>query len=108
MIKFTTAILKFGLQGEKTGWSYIKVSNAVAQTLFPDNKKSFRVKEKLDEFSFKGVALLPMGEGVFIMALNATMRKGIGKQKGAKVNVQLAIDKTPYLLNKTLIVSLED
>lgn len=108
MIKFTTTILKFGQQGEKTGWSYIEISEDLAQTLFPGNKKSFRVKGKLDEFSFKGVALLPMGEGVFIMALNATMRKAIGKQKGAKIQVQLAIDKVPYQLNKTLIACLED
>ena len=33
-----------------------------------------------------------MGEGDFIMALNATMRKGIRKHKGANVKVQLEVD----------------
>jgi hypothetical protein len=108
MIKFTTTILKFAGQGEKTGWTYIEISPVVAQQLFPGNNKSFRVKGKLDEFSINGVALLPMGEGVFIMALNATMRKALGKQKGAKIIVQLAIDKIQYQLNEALMECLED
>lgn len=108
MIKFTTTILKFAGQGEKTGWSYIEIPTELAQQLFPGNKKSFRVKGKLDGFSIKGVSLLPMGEGVFIMALNATMRKGIGKQKGATIKVQLEVDKIPYQLNAALMECLED
>lgn len=92
MICFTTTILKFGQQGEKTGWTYIVVSSELAQQLKPGNKKSFRVKGKLDNYAIKSVALLPMGEGDFIMALNAAMRKGIKKQKGAQVHVQLETD----------------
>ena len=82
MIKFTATILKFDKQGEKTGWTYITIPSEMAQQLYPGNKKSFRVKGKLDEHSIEGVALMPMGEGDFIMALNAGMRKGIGKTKG--------------------------
>lgn len=92
MIQFTTTILQFAAQGEKTGWTYIKIPAAQAQRLKPGNKKSFRVKGKLDDHPIKKVALLPMGEGDFIMALNATMRKGIRKHKGANVKVQLEVD----------------
>ncbi|MGN6401505.1 MAG: YdeI/OmpD-associated family protein [Flavisolibacter sp.] len=92
MISFTTTILKFGQQGEKTGWTYIIIPSEVAQQLKPGNKKSFRVKGRLDNFSIKAVALLPMGEGDFIMALNAAIRKGIKKQKGAALHVQLQVD----------------
>jgi len=92
VIQFSTTILQFAAQGEKTGWTYIKISAAQAQRLKPGNKKSFRVKGKLDDHPIKKVALLPMGEGDFIMALNATMRKAIRKHKGAKVSVQLEVD----------------
>src|SRR5215831_18250551 len=93
MIQFTTTILQFAQQGEKTGWTYISITAALAAQLMPDNKKSFRVKGKLDDHPIKGVALLPMGEGEFIMPLNATVRKAIRKRKGDKLKVQLEVDK---------------
>jgi hypothetical protein len=92
LIKFSTTILQFKEQGEKTGWSYIEVSAELAQKLKPGNKKSFRVKGKIDAHPIRGIALLPMGEGRFIMALNVEMRKEIGKGKGAKVTIQLDAD----------------
>ena len=78
MIKFAATILKFDKQGEKSGWTYIIIPSEMAQQLYPQNKKSFRVKGKLDAYAIEGVALIPMGEGDFIMALNAGMRKSIG------------------------------
>ncbi|MHA4807715.1 YdeI/OmpD-associated family protein [Flavitalea flava] len=93
MIQFTTTILRFAEQGEKTGWSYIRIPAKLANTLKPGNKKSFRVKGKLDEYVFQKVALLPMGEGDFIMPLSGSVRKSIGKNKGATLNVQLEEDK---------------
>jgi hypothetical protein len=108
MIQFTTTILKFGEQGEKTGWTYIVIPAALAQQLSPGNKKSFRVKGKLDEHPVSGMALIPMGAGDFIMALKADLRKAIGKQKGAQLHVQLAVDKKPYEVNKLLMECLQD
>ena len=92
MIFYSTIILKFEQQGEKTGWTYITVPSTLAQQLNPDNKKSFRVKGQLDDYPIKGVALLPMGEGDFILPINASMRKGIKKQKGASLQVKLVLD----------------
>src|SRR5690606_12422951 len=99
MIGFTTTLLQFEQQGEKTGWTYIEIPADIAQQLKPGNKKSFRVKGKLDNFSIKAVALMPMGEGKFIMAVNAAMRKGIGKRKGARLKVQLQADHVPPKLH---------
>jgi hypothetical protein len=93
MIRYTTTILQFAQQGEKTGWTYIVISAAQAEKLIPGNKRSFRVKGKLDDHPIKGVALLPMGEGQFIMPLNATIRKAIRKRKGDKLKVELEVDK---------------
>ena len=108
MVTFSTTILKFDKQGEKTGWTYITVPAKIAQQLKPGNKKSFRVKGKLDDFAITKVALLPMGEGDFIMPLNAALRKGIRKQKGATVKVQLAVDASPILPPSELIECMAD
>ena len=108
MIQFTTAILQFGRQGEKTGWHYIEIPTELAQKLKPGNKKSFRVKGKLDNYSFQGVALLPMGGGSFIMALNKDLRTAIHKRKGAMLKVQLQVDDKPYQLSADFVECLND
>ncbi|GAB3914152.1 YdeI/OmpD-associated family protein [Mucilaginibacter boryungensis] len=92
MISYNTIILQFADQGEKTGWTYIDVPADLAQQLKPGNKKSFRVKGMLDSFPIKAVALMPMGEGAFIMAINAEMRKGIHKRAGAMLKITLEVD----------------
>jgi hypothetical protein len=107
-VKFTATLHKFEKQGEKTGWTYFEVPADIAQKLKPGNKKSFRVKGKLDDFKISGIALLPMGGGVFIMALNAAMRKGIHKRHGAMMQVQLEEDKNPFQFNKDFMECLAD
>ena len=92
MIDFDTIILQFAEQGEKTGWSYIEVPADLAQQLKPGNKKSFRVRGMLDGFAVKGMALMPMGRGNFIMALKAEVRKAIHKNAGAMLQVKLEED----------------
>jgi Domain of unknown function (DUF1905)/Bacteriocin-protection, YdeI or OmpD-Associated len=108
MIQFTTVILKFDNQGEKTGWTYIEIPADITQRIKPGNKKSFRVKGKLDNYAIKATALIPMGGGNFIMALNAGMRKAIGKRKGAMLKVQLQLDASPLQMNTELLECLED
>jgi hypothetical protein len=108
MVQYTTTIRKFDKQGEKTGWTYIEVPVDIAEKIKPNNKKSFRVKGKLDNFKIAGIALLPMGGGAFIMAINGTMRKGIGKRNGAMVNVQLTEDKSDFVFNKDFMDCLAD
>jgi len=93
MVEFNTLILQFADQGEKTGWTYIDIPVDIAQQLKPGNKKSFRVKGMLDGFAVAGMALMPMGEGNFIMALKAEVRKGIHKNAGAMLQVKLEEDK---------------
>ena len=92
MVKFNTLILQFAEQGEKTGWSYIEIPPDIAQKLKPNNKKSLRVRGMLDSFAVSGMALMPMGEGNFIMALKAEVRKAIHKNAGAMVQVSIEED----------------
>jgi hypothetical protein len=108
MVRFKTTILQFKAMGEKTGWSYIKVSAALAQQLKPGNKRSFRVKGKLDAHAISGMALIPMGEGHFILALNAAVRKAIKKEKGASIEVQLEVDAKVLTPPKDLLDCLAD
>jgi len=108
MVQFTTKINKFEKQGEKTGWTYIEIPADIAQKLIPGNKKSFRVKGKLDQFAIKGVSILPMGGGAFIMPFNAGMRKGTGKKHGAMISLKLEVDKNEYQLNKEFMDCLGD
>jgi hypothetical protein len=107
-VTFTTTILQFAQMAEKTGWTYIEIPADIAQQLKPNNKKTFRVKGKLDSFPIKSVAVMPRGDGSFILAVNAEMRKGIGKRKGAIVNVQLQEDKATIPINAELLECLKD
>ena len=108
MVSFSTTILKFDRQGEKTGWTYIIIPARVANKLNPGVKRSYRVNGKLDEFKIEKTALIPMGEGDFIIPINAAIRKGLGKRKGATVKVQLEIDHSPILPPVELIECLKD
>jgi hypothetical protein len=108
MVEFTTILQRFEEKGEKTGWTYIEISAEIAQELNPNVKVGYRVKGKLDEFPIKLVALLPMGEGRFIIPINATMRKGIKKKEGASLNVHLEIDTDILPLSDNLLECLAD
>jgi hypothetical protein len=108
MIKFTTTILKFEKQGEKTGWTYIEIPAELAQQLKPGNKKEFKVKGKLDNYNLVRVSILPMGDGNFILPINAAMRKAIGKRQGAMLTVQMQEDKSEFVFDADFIDCLAD
>lgn len=108
MPSFQAIIQKFGKKGEKTGWTYIDIPFDVTQKLMPGNKKSFRVKGKLDAFPINSLSLIPMGEGEFILPLNAELRKGIGKREGAMLKVTLTVDKSERILDEEFMVCLND
>lgn len=108
MEKFTAAIKRFKQKGEKTGWTYIDVPEEVAEKLSPGNKKSFRVKGKLDNLVIEQVALLPMGDGGFILPLNHSMRREGGFAEGNVLTASLAIDNAVKPLSVLLLACLDD
>lgn len=108
MITFTAQILRFSKKGEKTGWSYIEISKRQAQQLNPGCKKSFRVKGQLDGHKIEKTALLPMGDGNFILPINAAMRKGTGKIAGDNLKVQFEIDTKPLKAPSDFVSCLKD
>ena len=108
MIRFQTIIQQFEKQGEKTGWTYIPITAKQAAVLNPGIRTSFRVTGKLDDFAIEKIAVMPMGDGSFIMPINASVRKGIKKRKGATVTVQLTVDKEPIQLDQDFLECLKD
>lgn len=108
MIKYSTRIKKFDKQGEKTGWSYIEISRRQADQMNPGCRKSYRVKGMLDDFKIQKIAILPMGDGGFILPMNATIRKGTGKKAGDTIKVSLEMDERPLQINRDFIACLKD
>ncbi len=108
MVKFTAVMKQYETHADKTGWTYIEVPAELAQAIKPDNKKEFKVKGLLDRYVLKQVAVLPVGGGDFIIPVNGTMRKAIGKRKGAIVQLQLLEDKSAFIFNSDFLECLAD
>lgn len=108
MPTFKAVLQKFDKKGEKTGWTYIEIPVDVSSELKPGQKTSFRVKGTLDAFAIRQVALLPMGEGTFIMPINTSMRRGIRKEEGASMQVSLEVDDEPLPLSADLLACLDN
>lgn len=108
MVSFKALLQKFDKKGEKTGWTYFEIPVDIANEINPDVRTSYRVKGKLDEFPIKLVALIPMGDGGFIIPVNAEMRRGIRKKEGATIQAELEIDTDPLPQSADLLACLED
>ena len=108
MTTFQTTLQKFGEKGEKTGWTYIEIPAHIAHEIKPDTKLGFRVKGLIDNFPVKLLALLPMGEGDFIIPMNAQIRKGIRKEEGAMVTLNFEEDTDELPQSEELMMCLGD
>jgi hypothetical protein len=108
MIEFTTTVLRFGEMGEKTGWTYVLIPEELAQQLKPNNRKSFRVKGMLDAYAIRQIAVMPMGDGSFLLNINADARKATGKRQGSQIRVALELDDSPILPPDELMECLAD
>lgn len=89
---FTAVILKFEKKGEKSGWSYVEVPHALANCIKAGEKRSFRVRGIIDGQPFAGIALVPMGDGDFILPINNGMRKKLNKGLGDVLVLDLEED----------------
>jgi hypothetical protein len=95
MVQFTAEIRKYASMGEKTGWTYVDIPVDLAEQLNPGNRKSFRVKGTLDKLPVTALALIPVGEGHFILPLNGEMRKKLKKSQGHTLQLRLERDSNP-------------
>lgn len=108
MIRFEAIIEKYHRKGEKSGWTYIAVPATSAEQLKPGCRQSFRVKGSIDQVKLQQTALLPVGEGDFILPLNASLRRGLGKSAGGSVVVKLAADESEFVMNAAFLECLAD
>ena len=107
-VRFEAVLQKFKQNAEKTGWTYFVIPQNIAEKLKPGTRRSFRVKGKIDQFPISFVAMIPYGNGDYIIAVNAEMRKGIEKRSGEKVMVSLAEDCSEFILSPLFIECLGD
>jgi hypothetical protein len=108
MTTYQTTLQKFEEKGEKTSWTYVEIPAEIAQQIKPNTKVGFRIKGTIDAFPLKLVALIPMGEGDFVIPINAIMRKGIRKEEGAMVTLNLEEDTDELPQSEELMICLQD
>lgn len=104
MVTFKARIKKFS----EKGWAFIVISKKQANQLKPDTRVSFRVKGKLDKHLIAKTALFPMGDGTFVLPINAIMRKATGKKEGDSLTVTLEVDESKFTLSRDLMKCLND
>ena len=92
MVRFQAEIERYGEKGEKTGWFFITISAGLANDIKANCKKSFRVRGKLDQLSIEGMALTPVGEGDFILAVKKELRQKLKKDLGGIISIELEED----------------
>ncbi len=108
MITLSCILYKFGDKGEKTGWTYLVIPKDIALKLNPTNKKSFRAKGTMDAYTFQQIALIPMGEGEYIIPINAEMRKALKKKEGDIVALSIAKDNASFALSSDMMICLKE
>ena len=100
---FNSIILKFASKGEKTGWTYVEIPSDIISKLKLKNKKEFRIKGMMDDVKFERLATYPVGDGNFIIAINAELRKKLGKKEGAILSIKFELDKSEALKSQELL-----
>lgn len=108
MHSFKTIIQKYANKGEKTGWTYVEVPQDILLKLKRKDKKEFRIKGVIDDVKFERLATYPVGEGNFIIAINAELRKALGKKEGAMVSLKIELDRSEALQSPELITCLNE
>jgi hypothetical protein len=108
MFSFKATILKFASKGEKTGWTYVDIPPDIILKLKLKNRKEFRIKGSMDDVKFERLACYPIGEGNFIIAINAELRKKLGKKEGAALSIKFELDKSEALKSQELLECLAE
>ncbi len=105
---FQTLLLKYADKGEKTGWTYVEIPEDIIPSLKLKDRRGFRIKGSIDNVRFEKLSTYPVKGAGFIIALNATLRKKIGKKEGAMVAVKFELDSAPPLESAELKACLKE
>ena len=101
-------VLRYAEMGEKTGWYYLSFSPDDIALLCPGRRQAFRVRGRLNQLTIRQQALIPVGDGHFIMALNADLRKKLGVRLGYEIDIHLEHDESEQQIAEDLRVCLDD
>lgn len=90
----------------KGGWTYILLPE------IPKDKDApfgiVKVRGTIDDYEINDYSLMPYGNGVLLMAVNAGIRRKIGKEEGDRVKVTLYRDNAGFVIPEELQARLED
>lgn len=103
LISFEAVIEKFAEKGEKTSWTYLLIETEIANQINPGVKKIYRIKGSLNLLPIEQIALMPMGDGSFILPLNQTLRKQLKINVGDIIRVSLEVDNNEKEVNSYLM-----
>lgn len=106
MVTFEAIIERTWQEGEKYGWTYVIIPTPVAQQINPGVKTVYRVKGRIGGHHCRQVALLPYGEGNYILPLNAAMRKDIEEGVGETLQLSLEVDPEEPAMSAELLEAL--
>lgn len=108
MPSFKTIIQKYSAKGEKSGWTYVDIPKDVLVKLKLKDKKGFRVKGSMDDVKFEKLSTYPVGDGEFIIALKADIRKQLGKKEGAMLSLSIEVDTSEAFVSEELMECLNE
>lgn len=90
----------------KGGWTYIKLPGELITS-----GKAFgmmKISGTIDDYTFEGKHLLPMGNGYVFMPVAKPIRKVIAKEEGDEVQIRFFKEEIPDKLPQELIDCLKD
>jgi hypothetical protein len=102
MHSFKSTIYKYSSKGEKTGWTFVGIPLDIVQKLKLKDRKGFRIKGSIDDVKISKLSTYPDGEGGYIIAINAELRKKLGKKEGAMISITFDVDGSKPLQSKEL------
>lgn len=94
---------KFSSNGEKTGWTFIDIPDDIVAKFKLKDRRGFRVKGLIDDVKIAKLSTFPVRGGGFIIAINAELRKKLGKKEGAMVSVKIALDTSEAIQSQELL-----
>ncbi|RYD52165.1 MAG: DUF1905 domain-containing protein [Sphingobacteriales bacterium] len=94
MISFEATLEQFGYHGDKTHWTFITLPQEQAGQLHAADRKSFRVKGWIDAVPIAQIAVQPVKDGGYLLALNASLRRKLRKEAGQTVLLRLFKDES--------------
>lgn len=107
MISFDLKLEILDLSGEKNGWIAGIISMELSERINPSVKTRYRIKGTIDDLAISQKAILPIGEGDFILPFNADMRKALRKGEGDMVHFKVEVDNSEFQYSADLLACLE-